>query len=401
MKPLSDIRIVAVEQYGAGPFGSVHLADLGAEVIKIEDPRFGGDVGRYVPPFQEDEDSLFFETFNRNKKSLSLDISTAAGRRVFEDLVRVSDAVYSNLRGDVPEKLRIRYDDLKEINPKIVCVSISGFGMVGPRFAEPGYDYILQGLAGWMALTGEPDGPPTKSGLSLVDYSGGFVGAMALLAGVHGARREGVGMDCDISLYDVAVSLLTYPATWYLNRGWEPQRTSRSAHPSLVPFQLFQGSDSEWFLVGCAKEKFWQRVAEVVDRPELADDARFHDFAARGEHRSELVGILDELFAAHPAEHWIEQLRAAGVPTGPVQGVAEAMVDPHTEARRLIVETEHPRFGTIRQLGSPVRVGDEPIDHIRAPARNEHATEILQGLLGYDDEQVAGLVGDGAFGGDS
>jgi len=387
-----------VEQYGAGPFGSVHLADLGAEIIKIEDPRFGGDVGRYVPPYQEEEDSLFFETFNRNKKSLSLDISTEAGRRVFEDLVRVSDAVYSNLRGDVPGKLKIRYDDLKGINPKIVCVSISGFGMTGPRAAEPGYDYILQGLAGWMALTGEPDGPPTKSGLSLVDYSGGFVGAMALLAGVHAARRDGVGTDCDISLFDVAVSLLTYPATWYLNRGWEPTRTSRSAHPSLVPFQLFRGSDEEWFLVGCAKEKFWDRVAEVVGQPELADDPRFHDFAARGEHREELVALLDDLFAGRPANHWIDQLRAAGVPTGPVQGVAEAMVDPHTEARGLVVETEHPRFGTIRQLGSPVRVGPDPIAHTRAPARNEHAQEILQGLLGYDPSVVAELGAGGAFG---
>ena len=309
--------------------------------------------------------------------------------------------MYSNLRGDVPGKLKIRYDDLKDINPKIVCVSISGFGMTGPRAAEPGYDYILQGLAGWMALTGEPDGPPTKSGLSLVDYSGGFVGAMALLAGVHAARRDGVGTDCDISLFDVAVSLLTYPATWYLNRGWEPTRTSRSAHPSLVPFQLFQGSDEEWFLVGCAKEKFWDRVAEVVGRPELAGDPRFHDFAARGEHREELVALLDDLFAAHPANHWIDQLRAAGVPTGPVQGVAEAMVDPHTEARGLVVETEHPRFGTIRQLGSPVRVGPDAIAHTRAPSRNEHAEEILQGLLGYDPAVVAELGAGGAFGGES
>lgn len=211
MRPLEDLRIVAVEQYGAGPFGSVHLADLGAQVIKIEDPRAGGDVGRYVPPYAEGEDSLFFETFNRNKRSISLDLGTAAGRGVFEQLVAVSDVVYSNLRGDVPEKLCIRYDDLKHLNPRIVCVALTGFGMTGPRKREPGYDYVLQGLAGWMELTGEPDGPPTKSGLSLVDYSGGFVAAISLLAGVHAARRDGVGMDCDVSLYDTAVSMLTYP----------------------------------------------------------------------------------------------------------------------------------------------------------------------------------------------
>jgi crotonobetainyl-CoA:carnitine CoA-transferase CaiB-like acyl-CoA transferase len=238
MRPLEDVRILAVEQYGAGPLGSLHLADLGAEVIKIEDPGSGGDVGRYVPPFQEGEDSLFFETFNRNKKSLSLDIRTPAGRGVFEDLVRKSDAVYSNLRGDVPAKLKLRYEDLKRLNPAVVCVSVSGFGMTGPRAGEPGYDYILQALTGWMLLTGEPDGPPTKSGLSLVDYFGGMAAATALLAGLHAARRDGVGTDCDLSLYDVAVSLLTYPATWHLTRQWEPVRRSRSAHPSLVPFQL-------------------------------------------------------------------------------------------------------------------------------------------------------------------
>ncbi|MEA2136650.1 MAG: hypothetical protein QOC68_4560 [Solirubrobacteraceae bacterium] len=163
MRPLEDIRIIAIEQYGAGPFGSVHLADLGADVIKIEDPASGGDIGRYVPPHQEGEDSLFFEVFNRNKRSLSLDLTTITGRAVFEDLVRVSDVVYSNLRGDVPAKMRIRYDDLKHLNPAIVCCSLTGFGMTGPRAAEPGYDYILQGLAGWMSLTGDPDGPPTKS----------------------------------------------------------------------------------------------------------------------------------------------------------------------------------------------------------------------------------------------
>src|SRR5688572_29038015 len=169
MRPLEDVRILAIEQYGAGPFGTLHLADMGADIIKIEEPRAKGDVGRAVPPFQEGEDSLFFETFNRNKRSLSLDVSTQAGRAVLEDLVRVADVVYSNLRGDVPARLKITYDDLKHINPKIVCCSLSGFGMTGPRAKDPAYDYILQGLTGWMDITGEPDGPPTKSGLSLVD----------------------------------------------------------------------------------------------------------------------------------------------------------------------------------------------------------------------------------------
>ncbi len=192
MRPLEDVRIIAVEQYGAGPpFGSVHLADLGADVLKIEEPTSGGDVGRYVPPYNKGEDSLFFETFNRNKRSLSLDLGTPGGRKVFEDLVRTSDAVYSNLRGDVPAKIKITYDDLKHLNPAIVCCSLTGFGMTGPRAKQPGYDYILQGLAGWMDLTGDPDGPPTKSGLSLVDFCGGYVAALSLMAGLHAARRDG------------------------------------------------------------------------------------------------------------------------------------------------------------------------------------------------------------------
>jgi len=213
-RPLEDIRVLAVEQYGAGPFGSLHLADAGADVIKIEDPASGGDIGRYVPPFTGDADSIFFQAHNRNKRSLCLDLSTTAGAVVFRDLVRVSDAVYSNLRGDVPAKLGLTYDQLKDVNPQIVCVSLSGFGMTGPRARDPAYDYVIQGLAGWMSLTGEPDGPPTKTGLSLVDYCGGAVAALCLLAGVHAARRDGKGMDCDLSLFDSAIALLTYPAAW-------------------------------------------------------------------------------------------------------------------------------------------------------------------------------------------
>ncbi|MEO6019669.1 MAG: CoA transferase, partial [Knoellia sp.] len=316
MKPLEDVRIIAVEQYGAGPFGSVHLADLGAEVIKIEDPRVGGDVGRYVPPYAEGEDSLFYETFNRNKKSLSLDLSNPAGRKVFEDLVRVSDVVYSNLRGDVPVKMGITYEQLKHLNPKIVCCSLTGFGMTGPRASEPGYDYILQGLAGWMELTGEPGGPPTKSGLSLVDYSGGLVAIIALLSGLHAARRDGVGMDCDVSLYDTAVAMLTYPAAWHLNAGFTPKRTHHSAHPSLVPFQVFEAADG-WLVVGCAKEKFWQRLVEVLDHPELGTDPRFATFADRQRHADVLLPVLEEIFRASTVAEWLEQLYAAAIPCGP------------------------------------------------------------------------------------
>ncbi|HVS41558.1 MAG TPA: CoA transferase [Candidatus Dormibacteraeota bacterium] len=398
MRPLADVRIVAIEQYGAGPYGSVHLADLGAEVIKIEDPSTGGDVGRYVPPFAEDEDSLFFETFNRNKRSLSLDLSTSAGRSVLEDLVRRSDAVYSNLRGDIPERLRIRHADLRHVNPRIVCCSLSGFGMDGPRRRQPGYDYLIQGLAGWMSLTGEPGGPPTKSGLSVVDFSSGLAAALALIAGIHAARRDGVGLDCDISLFDVALSMLSYPATWHLTAGYRTERTRLSAHPSIVPFQNFRTRDG-WIVVVCAKEKFWRRLVAALGRPDLASDERFADFSGRWANRSEVLEILEPLFAQETTEHLLALLTDAEVPCAPVNDISQALDDPQAQARGIVVETSHPRFGAVRQVASPLRVGDAHADgHRRAPLRNEDFGYVVGELLGYDGERVVALEQAGAFG---
>jgi crotonobetainyl-CoA:carnitine CoA-transferase CaiB-like acyl-CoA transferase len=396
MRALEDVRILALEQFGAGPYGSVHLADLGADVIKIEEPRSGGDVGRYVPPFQEAEDSLFFETFNRNKRSLSLNVTNTSGRRVFEDLVRESDVVFSNLRGDVPEKIKITYDDLKHINPAIVCCSLSGFGMTGPLRTEPGYDYIFQGMAGWMDLTGDPGGPPTKSGLSVVDFSGGLVAAIAILAGLHAARRDGIGSDCDVSLFDTALSMLTYPATWYLNGGLVSERTRHSAHPSIVPFQAFETADG-WMIVACAKEKFWQRLCSALGRPDLVDDERFDSFSTRRANQEVLIPILDELFLQKDSAFWLTQLKSYGVPCGPVNTLAEALEEPQAVARQMIVTTEHPRFGEIRQVASPVNVGSERGTYRRAPLRNEDAHDILSELLGYDDATIQELSAAGAF----
>ncbi len=397
MRPLEDVRIIAVEQYGAGPWGSLHLADLGAEVIKIEDPSVGGDVGRYVPPYASGEDSLFFEVFNRGKRSLSLDLNAPEGRKVFEDLVRGADAVFSNLRGDVPAKIGLTYDQLKHANPAIVCCSLSGFGMTGPRVKEPGYDYILQGLGGWMDVTGEPDGPPTKSGLSMVDYSGGMVAAISLLAGIHAARRDGVGMDCDVSLYDTAISLLTYPATWALNEGFVPTRTPLSSHPSLVPFQLFPTKDS-WIVVGCAKEKFWQRLTEVVGHPEWAAPGNYETFASRRDHREPLVAELTDIFGTRTTDEWLEDLYAGGIPCGPVNTIAEALDEPHTLERGLVVETEHPSFGAVRMPRTAVSAGPQPTQHRRAPRRNEDFDYVVRDVLGYDAERLALLVTAGAFG---
>jgi crotonobetainyl-CoA:carnitine CoA-transferase CaiB-like acyl-CoA transferase len=397
-RPLADIRIVAVEQYGAGPFGTVHLAELGADVIKIEDVRAGGDVGRAVPPYQSGDDSLFFETFNHDKRSVALDLTNDAGRAVFHDLVRASDAVYSNLRGDIPAKLGLRYADLAHVNPRIVCVSLSGFGMTGPRRAEPAYDYILQGLAGWQSLTGDPDGPPTKSGLSLVDYSGGLVAALALMAGVHAARRDGIGCDCDTSLFDTAMNMLTYVAAWALAPGgvYEPERLAYSAHPSIVPFQNFRTADG-WIVIVCAKEKFFQRLIAVLGIEHVREDPRFANFAARRANRAAVAQTLQDVLATRTTAEWLAALTAAGVPCGPINDVRAALADPQTTARGLVAETEHPVFGAARWIASPVRVGDAPAAHRRAPGLGEHTEAVLR-ELGYDDEKIAHGRSDGAFG---
>ncbi len=397
MNGLSDIRIIAVEQYGAGPFGSLHLAELGADVIKVEDARTAGDIGRQVPPFVEGDDSLFFQTFNRNKRSISLDLANPAGREVLHRLVDNADALTYNLRGDVPDKLGLRYADLQHRNPRLVVCSLSGYGMTGPRRAEPAYDYVVQGISGWMALTGDPDGPPTKSGLSLVDYCGGLVAAMSLMAGVHVARRDGVGGECDISLFDTAMSMLSYPATWYLTRGQETERKPRSAHPSIVPFGAYPTADG-WLMLACVKPKFFERLTQVLGVPEVALDPRFATIADRQANHAELNALLDNALREHGTDYWVELLSAAGVPCGPVNGLREAFDEPQTAERELVIETEHSGFGTVRHVRTAGRAWWSPPAPRRAPRLDEHREEVLGKELGMSTEEMAEYAGRGAFG---
>jgi crotonobetainyl-CoA:carnitine CoA-transferase CaiB-like acyl-CoA transferase len=388
--PLADLRIVAVEQYGAGPWGTLQLADLGADVIKIEDPRVGGDVGRYVPPFAEGEDSLFFETFNRNKRSISLDLKAPEGRAAFEKLVAVSDVVFSNLRGDQPDRLGLTFEKLAHLNPRIVCCSLSGFGMTGPRAAEGAYDYTIQGLAGWASLTGEPTGPPGKSALSLVDFSGGYVAAIAILSGVLRARRDGVGCDCDLSLFETALAELTYIGTWQASRSFTPDR-SGTAHASMVPFQTFAAGDGS-IVIACPKQGLWVRLCEALGEPAWADDPRFAGFAERRANKDELVGLIEGRLAGRPVAEWVELLGAAGVPCAAVNSVAQALADPQVTARDGIVQYEHPVLGTVRQVASPLRLSDAEPPVARAPHRGEHTEAVMRELCGYDDEAIARLM---------
>jgi crotonobetainyl-CoA:carnitine CoA-transferase CaiB-like acyl-CoA transferase len=399
--PLADVRVVAIEQFGAGPWGTLQLADLGAEVIKLEDPPSGGDVGRYVPPFQEGEDSLFFETFNRGKKSISLDLRNPAAREVFHDLVRRCDGVYSNLRGDQPARLGLTYDELKDVNPRIVCCSLSGFGMTGPRASEGGYDYMMQGLAGWQSLTGDPGGPPTKSGLSLVDLSGGYASAIALLAGIWRARRDGIGCDCDVSLFETALHELMYVGAWVATRGYVPPRRGSSAHPTIVPFQNFEAADG-WLVVAAAKQKFWKRLCVVIGRPELDDDPRFATMAARNLHRDELVPVLEAVFRRRTVDEWVEALVAAGVPASRVNTVEEALADPQTVAREDVVSYEHPSLGRVRSIRTPLRLAQGSVSLERppaqAPTRGEHTKDLLAEICGYSRERLRDLSAAGVFG---
>ena len=264
--------------------------------------------------------------------------------------------------------------------------------MTGPRRPSRATTTSCRRSAGWMELTGEPDGPPTKSGLSLVDYSGGFVAAISLLAGIHAARRDGVGMDCDVSLYDTAIGMLTYPAAWHLNAGFTPTRTRHSAHPSLVPFQAFEAKDG-WLVVGCAKEKFWQRLTVVIERPEWADRPALRDLRRpRPQPRRAAAAARGDLRHSGRSPSGSSRCAPPRSRAAPINDVEAALAEPHTIARGLIVETEHPRYGTVRQVASPVRVGDEPPAYRRAPLRNEDAGRILGELLGYDAAAVADLT---------
>jgi crotonobetainyl-CoA:carnitine CoA-transferase CaiB-like acyl-CoA transferase len=394
---LAGLRIVTVSQFGAGPFGTQLLADLGAEVIKIEDPAVGGDVSRQVGPYAADGDSLYFQSFNRGKKSLTLDLGHPDGQAVLRDLARVSHAVYNNLRGDLPPRLGLTYAALRDANPAIVCCSLSGFGATGPRAAEPAFDYLIQGYAGWMSVTGEPDGPPGKCGVSVVDFAGGYASVAALLAGLWDAQRTGVGRDIDIALLDTAVSMLSYFAIWALNRDWQADRVADSGHQSLVPAQNFPTRDG-WIVIFCNKEKFWRALVEVLDLPDVARDPHFATFAGRRAHRDALLPRLRARFAERTSGDWLARLRGR-VPCAPVNTLAQALEDEQVRARGMIVEVEHPVHGRLREVASPVRAVGAVASP--APRLGQHTDEILRDLLHYAPARVAALRASGALGGSS
>ena len=386
-KPLTGLRILTIEQYGAGPYGTQLLASLGAEVIKIENPATGGDSARQAGPyFLGEHDSQFFQTFNRGKKSVALDLKDKGDRRIFERLVESADAVANNLRGDLPAKLKVDYAALRPIKSDIVCAHLSAYGRGGEREAWPGYDYLMQAEAGFLSLTGEPDGPPARFGLSMVDYMTGAMLATGLVSAILGARQTGVGCDVDTSLLDTALHQLSYPATWYLNEGKQTTRVERSAHPSVSPSQLFKTSDG-WIFVMCQLPKFWGAFCKAVGREDLLDNPDFSDMAARRNHRRWLQDELDAYLSTASTEHWMDVL-GGKAPAAPVYTLSEAL--DARDAKDLIEIVDHPdKPEGLRLLREPFRINGERPSSRRAPKLGEHTREILDELLDNDHQDKA------------
>ena len=390
--PLTGTRILSLEQYGAGPYGTMFLAQLGAEVIKIEPPR-GGDSSRATGPyFLGPDDSLFFQTFNLNKRSLTLDLKTAQGQAILHRLAATADAVTNNARGDQPAILGIDYAGLAPVNPAIVCVHASAYGRDNDRAAWPGYDYLMQAEAGFLSVTGEPDAPPTRFGLSMVDYITGTMLATAALAAIIDARATGRGRDMDISLLDAALHQTSYPAFWYLNRGHDIGRTTRSAHPSAVPSQLFRTADG-WLFVMAQLPKFWERFADELGLGALKTDARFATAAARRANRVALEMAIEAVTLASPTAHWVALL-GGKVPVSAVNSLAEALDS--SRIAGMIDTVDHPVEGAMRVLANPIRIDGQRLPNRAAPALGADTDAVLA-EIGLAPDDIAGLRRDGVI----
>jgi crotonobetainyl-CoA:carnitine CoA-transferase CaiB-like acyl-CoA transferase len=395
--PLHGFRIVSAEQYGAGPYGTMFLAQLGAEVIKIEPPAqaggAGGDTARHVGPhFLRADESLYFQSFNLNKRSLTLDITRPEGQTILHALVKDAHAVANNLRGDIPERMGLTHAALSAANPAIVCVHLSAYGRDNARARWPGYDYLMQAEAGFCALTGDPDGEPQRFGLSMVDFMTGTMMAIGLLSALLDAGRTGMGRDVDVDLLSAAVHQLSYPAVWYLNEGDVTQRAPRSAHPSATPSQMFRAADG-WMFVMAQLPKFWAILADRIGHPELKADPRFRTPADRLANRAALTELLDGIFGGAPVAHW-QALLEGHVPVAPVNGLAQALDNPWLETTGMLDRVDHPDRPGLRVLANPIRLDGERLPNRAGPLLGADTDAILESL-GHDAGAIARLRADG------
>lgn len=375
---LDGVRVLDLTQQLSGPFATMILGDLGAEVIKIESPE-RPDPARSVPGERVGGQTSYYISLNRNKRSVTLDLKDPDDRQAFYTLVQDADIVLDNFRPGVTVRLQVDHETLVKYNPQIVTCSLTGFGETGPERARPGYDYLMQALAGTMGLTGEPDGPPTKYGVSVVDHVGGLFAVIGVLAAlVPGRARAGAaGRHIDLSLFDTHLSLLSYVAGDLLNGGPLPQRQPLSAHPRLVPSQVFQTADG-WIVLMPLAEHFWPRVCAALGRDELATDPRFNNAAARLRNRKELLELLDAQLRTSTTAEWMDRMVAADVPAAPVQSVADALAMPQVQARDMVVELTHPSYGHYRAVGNPVKIsGSGPPLLKAAPEFGEDNADVL------------------------
>lgn len=387
--PLAGVRIVTLEQFGAGPFGSMNLADMGAEVIKLENPATGGDASRSMGPhFLGEHDSEYFQSLNYNKRSLTLNLKTPEGQAILHRLIPKVDAIMNNLRGNQPTILGIDYPSLGPVNPKIVCGHLSAYGRDNDRADWPGYDYLMQAEAGFLSVTGEPGTPPARFGLSIIDFMTGITMAFGLLAGLYDAARTGKGRDVDVSLFDVALGNLTYPGSWFLNSGTVTGRAPRGAHPTATPVQLVKTADG-WLFLMCMMDKFWELLVEVMGSPDWAADERFSSMKSRRENRDELTVKLDAACSEQPTEYWIKAL-SGQVPVAPVYDIQQALDNPFVHQIGMVQNSPHPHKPEYRAISNPIKLdGKRVVEEVCAPLGAD--TDSLLNELGYRDGDIAAL----------
>ena len=378
--PLAGVRVIDFTRILAGPFGSMSLGDMGAEVIKVEEPAKGDDT-RGWPPFVGGE-ATYFLAVNRSKKSLTLNMKAPEGQAILRKLIAKADVVLENFRPGTMERLGFGYAALRALNPRLVYCSISGFGESGPEASRPGYDLIVQGESGVMDLTGFPDGPPVKVGNSIADLVAGMAAVQGITLALLARERTGRGQKVEIGMLDVMASLLTYQAGLYWNAGGQPKRRGNQ-HPSIVPYEVFRAQDA-YLTLGVANNSLWEKTCRALDRPELARDGRFDTDANRVTNRDTLIPLLNGIFGTRPVDEWLARLEQAGVPAGKIKTVAEVCESPHLRARGMVVKLPHPKAGEITVMGVPIRLSDTPgAASMPPPLLGQHTEEILARLLRF------------------
>jgi crotonobetainyl-CoA:carnitine CoA-transferase CaiB-like acyl-CoA transferase len=396
----AGVRVLDLSRMLAGPYGSMLLGDLGAEVIKIEEPGGGDPLRTMGPPFlggPERRESAYFLSINRNKKSVALDLERPDGRKVFLDLCRVADVVWENFRPGVMARLGCDAPTLRAHNPRLIVCSISAFGQDGPYRDWPAFDLALQAMGGGMSITGEEGRPPARMGLPMGDLAGGMFGALAVAGALFRREQTGEGTHFDLSLLDCQVSLLTYVAQYFWADGRVPGRVG-SGHASVVPYQAFATRDG-FLVVAVFAEKFWSGFCRAIERPELRADPRFETNQGRVADRAVLVPLLEAIFAARPTAEWLARLQKEGVPAAPIQRVDEVLQDPQVLLREMVVGLEHPGLGRLPTLGTPIHPAGAPSFHpAPPPGLGEHTEAVLGGLLGYSAARIRALREQGTIG---